>query len=227
MSRILVCIPIKPGINPVLRRKCEFSAVQMSAANREHRIEVRFDSRPVEKLATDARPWSRVARARNRLLESVDLSAWDHLLWIDADVVSYPADLPTRLLKANPEGVTAPMVLVEGGKQFYDWAAFVEKGCDTIQPESRERIHPRNLRHEPPYWSHAPAETNVEMDCVGTITMVPTWIYKLGIRYEDHPAFTDHYPICKTCRDAGRKVVVCRDVIAQHADLPKYGEEWH
>jgi len=203
-----------------------------------------LDYFPIPGLNTDSTPWSRVARARNAMLERINLKSYDHLLWIDADVVNYPADMPMRLLEANPDGVSAPMVLIQGSDQFYDWAAFVMQGKSRIMPTSRKRVWGRNLAHQPPYWhlheppqvendrSARPAWMNlpdrlVEMDCVGTITMVPAWIYLDGVRYEDHPAFTDHFPICAHCIKMGKRVVVVRDIIAKHADLPKFGESWH
>ena len=53
-------------------------------------------------------------------------------MWIDSDLVEIPPDLPTTLVTANPDGVTAPMVLIEepgpvGPNQFYDTTAFVLK----------------------------------------------------------------------------------------------------
>ena len=119
------------------------------------------------------------------------------------------------------------MVFVEGSNRFYDYTAFIQQGRSHMSPDDGSLIPSRNLNHDAPYWPDAPDSINVPMDCVGTITLVPTWIYLQGARYEDHPAFTDHYSICKACRDAGKNVVVCRDLIAQHADLPKYGEQWH
>jgi hypothetical protein len=178
------------------------------------------------------------------MLTRMAIMEWDYLLWVDADVVDYPLDLPTRLIDSNPTGVSAPMVLIEGRKDFYDWAAFVMKGKDTIKPTNRHRVWGRNIQHEPPYWNecdshtedgppeaakpqwYEPKERVVEMDCVGTIVMVPTRIYAHA-QYEDHPAFTDHHPICKAARDLGLKVTVDRGTVAYHADLPKWGEQWH
>jgi len=243
--RILACIPIKPSLNPQLREICCSLASLLAVENPKHDIGVFFDYTPVAKLPTDSRAWSRVARARNRLLDRITIKEWDYLLWIDADVVKYPLNMPTKLIDGNPDGVSAPMVFVEDTSRFYDWAAFVMKGKDNISPESNKNIRGRNLHDQPPYWHeyvnkfnllklkmeadplwYQPNETIVEMDCVGTITMVPTWVYQYA-RYEDHPAFTDHYPICKACRDHGKKVTVDRSIIAYHADLPKYGETWH
>lgn len=216
----------------------------LPASNPELSMALFIDESPVESQPTDKNPWSKVARIRNAMLGKINLDAWDYLLWIDADVVGYPLDMPRRLIRGNPTGVSAPLVLIQDRDEFYDWAAFVMRGADTILPEDRHRVWGRNLAHKPPYWHHhapfkieddrnarpnwyRPPTDIVEMDCVGTITMVPAWVYLEGARYEDHPAFTDHYPICKSVRDSGGKVTVDRTITAYHADLPKFNEAWH
>jgi hypothetical protein len=160
------------------------------------------------------------------MLTKIDVNHYDYLLWIDADIIDFPLDMPSRLIEGNPTGISAPMVLIEGSNTFYDYTAFVIKGQDHIEPRSRNCIHGRNLKPQSPYWINVPTETVVELDCVGTITLVPSWVYKFA-RYEDHPAFTDHYPLCKAVRDAGLKVTVDRSLLAYHANLPAYGESWH
>lgn len=226
-QRILVAIPLKPTLNLGLKRLAFEKAMALSTANAPHELTVQFDFRPVAGLPGDNTPWSRVARARNALLDSVRVEAFDYVLWIDADVVDYPPNLPSRLLAANPGGVTAPMVLIEGSDVFYDWAAFIMKGKDHIAPHDRRRMGGRNMDPRPPYWPAQPTGDVVELDCVGTVVMVPTRMYLEGARYEDHPAFTDHYPICKKMRELGGKVCVDRTTTVRHADLPKWGEAWH
>lgn len=243
MSRILACIPVRPTLNVGLKTRCRELADALASGNPGHTLSLFVDETPIGPDPADCRPWSKVCRVRNRMLDQIRLDEYDYLLWIDADVVAYPADLPTRLLAGNPDGISAPMVLIEDRDQVYDWAAFVMAGKDSFLPTDRRRVWGRNLAHEPPHWHeheppqveddgtarprwYEPAAAVVDMDCVGTITMVPTWIYRTA-RYEDHPAFTDHYPLCRACRRAGRRVTVDRSVIACHADLPKWGESWH
>ena len=101
--------------------------------------------------AEDERPLSKTARLRNRMLDSIDLHAFDYLLWIDSDVIEIPADLPTTLINANPTGVTAPLVLIEepgplGKNQFYDTTAFVLKGrSDFAQNDSSPYVQDRSV----------------------------------------------------------------------------------
>lgn len=227
MSRILVIVPAKPQMHAELKRRCMVSALAMLEANR-HEMAFLFDWTSEAKQPGDATPWSVVARVRNRIVDGLSLDRWDYLLWIDADVIDYPADLPTRLIQSNPEGVSAPMVLIEdSARLFYDFAGFIIRGRDHVRHDTRMLVRGRNLSHEPPYWPIEPTQDVVEMDCVGCVMMVPAAIYRAGGRYEDHPLFTDHYPICRKAREMGRRVTVCRSLVTTHANLPKYGEAWH
>ncbi len=66
---------------------------------------------------------------RQALVEE-HLGEHDYVLWIDADVVDYPPDLPSRLIERDPLGISAPLVLAAGGGgRFYDTAGFVEEGA--------------------------------------------------------------------------------------------------
>jgi hypothetical protein len=228
MSKILISIPIKTSLNPILTEKIFNLVSKFPIANPGHEITVMFDFESVVKDPLDAiTPWMKVYKARNTLLAKVDLKLFDYFLWIDADVIDFPLDMPSRLIAGNPDGVSAPMVLIEGRTTFYDYTAFVIKGQDNRNLDNRQWILGRNLTPHHPYWPAEPKETVVELDCVGTVTMVPSWIYQNGVRYTNHLTFTDHHPICLACREAGKKVTVDRSIIAYHADLPKYGEQWH
>ncbi|MDP9172626.1 MAG: hypothetical protein M3O30_02010 [Planctomycetota bacterium] len=232
--RVLVVIPAKTDLHPLLKQRCMELALSLVGANPGLELGLFFDWTSEPKLQDDRYHGSKIARIRNRIVDSVDLGRWDHFLWVDADVVQYPADMPSSLLALNPNGVSAPLVLIEEmGNRFYDVAAFVIKGRDVVDPTNRTITLGRNLSHDPPYWWPASAmpkvgdSVAVPMDCVGTITMVPTMLYRKGVRYVDHPAFTEHYPICKAARDAGLPVTAHVNLLAYHACLPKYGENWH
>ena len=226
MSKILICIPIKPTLNPILLQKCLELIGKLPAANPDHQVSTYLDFERVPSEPGDCRPWSKVARARNRMVSRIEPDNYDYLLWIDADVIDYPLDLPTKLIQGNKDGISSPMVMIEGGDTFYDWAAFILAGKDHIRPDYRERIEGRNINPNAPYWPTEPSEQIVDMDCTGTICMVPSWIYK-HCKHEDHPAFTDWFPLAKVCRDHGKRVTVDRSIKAVHAYLPKYGEAFH
>lgn len=217
---VLVALLIKPGMNSTLEDRC----LEL-ARNLEGDIAFHIDREPVIGRVTDATPWAKVARARNRVLEAQTWRKFSHILWVDADIVDYPPDLLTVLLQGNEDGMTAPLVLIEGSEVFYDWSAFILKGRAYVDPNNRQPVPGRNISTFPPYiWETQPI---VDMDGVGSVVLVNTDIYRAGARYEDHPAFTDHFSVAEVCRSLGRRVTLDRRVTAYHADLPKYGEAWH
>lgn len=226
MANILIAVPIKPNLNATLLNQCLTLIGKLPVNNPNHTFTTLLDFTPISKTPQDYTPWSKVYKARNLMLSKVNLKDYDYILWIDSDVVDYPLDMPTRLIDGNPNGVSSPMVMIEDLNIAYDWAAFIQLGKDHIDPTNRNRIEGRNINPHHPYYTDGAKTGLVNMDCVGTITLVPTWIYNFA-RYEDHPAFTDHHPICKACRDNGKTVTVDMNCVAYHANLPKYGEQWH
>lgn len=232
MSRVLICIPTKPTLCPALKLKAHELSARLPDANPDHDITIMHDYRKIESLPTDYTPWSKVTRARQLLLDTIDCFKFDYLLWIDADVVEYPADMPSRLIKANPKGIAAPMVFIEGQPtRLYDWAGFVQSGRDHIEPTNRWNIIGRNLQHEPPHWDKEPEGRIVPMDVVGTVVLVHSDIV-IGHQFHDAPAMTDWLTLCQKARKiyGSSGVVVDRDCVAMHADLGsgKYeGEVWH
>jgi hypothetical protein len=227
--RILVMIPIKPSLHTLLRLKCYALAGRLAEFNPQHELSLYFDSRPEPAQPGDSTPWSKVTRIRNKALEAVNWQAFDYICWIDADVVEYDYGIISALVQLADGGVAAPMVLIEKwGQRFYDYCAFVIAGQSHVQPTNRKQVRGRNLAFDPPYWYPTlPREDVVPMDCVGTFYVVHTDIYRSGVRHEDHPAFTDHFPICAKAREMGRRVVVDRRLVVKHANLPMYGEAWH
>ncbi len=176
--RVLVLIPIRPGLNPELQARCSGRACALPLQNPTLEIMVVFDYREMDKRDADRTPWSKVARVRNRMLHTVDWMHFDYVLWIDADVIDYPPDLPTRFIAQAPLAITAPLVLVEGKPWFYDTCAFIIKGQSGVRPDHLPEIAGRNLAHAgAPYWPVEPTEQLVEMDCVGTLLLVPTRVY--------------------------------------------------
>lgn len=89
----------------------------------------------------------------------------------------------------------------------------------------------------------------VEIDCCGAMYIMPSNILKRDhtddtfdkltavmkrhgvaptkkVRFEDHPCFTDHYPVCRSHRDYGGKIHMDLGSIAMHANLPEYDIPW-
>lgn len=222
-----------------------------------------FENINIPKKDTDYTPWSRVARARNYMMERINLDDWDYLYWIDSDIVEYNPELPKRALSLNPKGITAPVMCIEESNIFYDWCGYIPRHNTIQKPDKLGYIYGRQIGLIPPYDSRLKKKQTlnpplkyddnelVELDCVGCMYIVPTYIFKCQykkktkeklrqildkhnsphkldnkVRYEDHPAFTDHYPVCCALIDEGEKIYLDRLSIGYHADLPKYGLTW-
>jgi hypothetical protein len=102
-----------------------------------------------------------LARSRNHLLfHALDDEAW--VLWLDVDVIEYPADLIERLLAAGKEIVQPHCVLEYGGPTF-DCNGWRDQG----------RLHLDDLR---------PEGELVELDAVGgTILLVSADLHRDGL----------------------------------------------
>lgn len=216
--QVLVPMIFKPDLNPWLLRRMRENLAKLIRCNPRFAIDVvefdePFTNEPGERI------WAKVGRARNHVIEQQLLRRHEYVLWIDADIVRYPADILTTLHAANPDGITAPAVMIEDDNKFYDWAAFVE------QDDAGDLV---TFSPEAPYWRFPDRIQNgrLELAGVGSMYLMPAWPYKLGARHADTP-WTDHWPICETVRRANSKVVCLTEVRVDHAELPRYGEPWH
>lgn len=52
----------------------------------------------------------------------------EYVLWLDGGVVEYPEDLVAKLHAVNPDGITAPLVLLEGS----DSIQYHQRFCGAI-----------------------------------------------------------------------------------------------
>ena len=230
MHRVVVLVPMRPSLNPLLQERCWQLAHSLVGGCPHLDLTFVFDCQRETKQESDYTPWSKVTRCRNRMTKTIDTQAFDYVAWIDADVVDYPPDILARLIHVNPNGVTAPMVLVENSDRFYDTAAFIVFGTCHRDPNNRAFLSGRNLTHTPPYWSGEPSTDVVQMDCVGTFYVCPAAVYRDGLQHTDHPSFTDHFVLCAKARADLMPVVVDRRLTVYHADLgsDRYeGESWH
>jgi hypothetical protein len=225
---ILVPLIIKPNTNPFFKQRCLELVSKLPSNNPEHTFEVVMDETPIKTQLGPNTPWNKVTVARNQILAKVDLTKFDYVMWFDADVIDYPPDLPTKLIKTNPEGVTAPWISIEDTARFYDTSAFIFLGKEHIEPNNRNVIIGRQIPNDPPFFPSSLDVSNpvLEMAGVGTVVLVKSDIYKHA-KHENHPAYTDWFSICVACRELGRKVICDRTVTAVHANLPKHGEQWH
>jgi UDP:flavonoid glycosyltransferase YjiC (YdhE family)/glycosyltransferase involved in cell wall biosynthesis len=134
-------------------------------------------------------PRSRLARSRNQLLERA-LGAEEWVLWIDADVADWPADVIERLLAADKEIVVPNCIVAPGGRTFdynsfrlrpdaasLDWSPYVIDGV--LQPPvGFGRLYLNELRRY----------SLVELDAVGgAMLLVRAALHRKGLRFPDEP----------------------------------------
>nr|AKA59402.1 hypothetical protein [uncultured bacterium AB_162] len=107
-----------------------------------------------------------LAKSRNHLLMRA-LVDEDWVMWLDVDVISYPADILRRLLATGKDVVTPHCVLAPGGRTF-DLNAWVDGG----------RVHMGAMRG---------GSELVELDAVGgTMLLVRADAHRDGLNF---PAF--------------------------------------
>lgn len=204
MSRILICTPYRQTTHPALLERWDAQAAALGL--------------DTLRLPDSGAPWlndgrfSAHARARNAVLEDIDLGAYDYLFWVDIDLVVWPAELLDWALTHNPDGVTAPAVVLDRYiDRFYDTWGFLEAG--------------RPAALYPPWFQQAGSV--VTLDSVGCCYLIPAAVYRDGARYGDTPGATEHLSVMRACQAQGRRVVANLELRAVHAYLPEYGEALH
>jgi hypothetical protein len=224
--KILVLIPVKKNISPQLDRLAQIQSNRLPEANPYHWVTVVLDRRgPGDNMGVPGGCFPQPSRAQSlaRLRQAmVDdyLKDNDFVLWIDADISEYPADLPSRLVERCGGGIAAPLVLhapsVNPSGQFtesdfYDTLGFKENGG--------------KARNKPP-WFDQPGPV-YDLTSVGCVYLVPRAVYDAGGRHDFILGETEHYSVCQKAREMGLPVRAFDDLRAYHAYLPDYGECWH
>jgi len=251
--RVIVMFPKRKEIHPRIDELAQSALNALRDGNPNLDLSLFIFDEHVPKIASDGRPLSKTVRIRNIMMSRIQMAKeFDYVMWIDSDLVAYPPDLPSKLIRSNPHGVTAPLVLLEepgplGTDQFYDTTAFVLK-CTVNPSDPSPYLEGRNVDRLYPYVQRGDTTctrelTNVSslercsnyilndvesMDGVGTIYIVSADIYSEGmVLYEDHPAFTEHFSIAAHARRMGRPVLMYTRAVARHANLLLYGETFH
>ena len=93
---ILIAQPRNPHNPPALTAVADALLARLHAANPTLDLDVQVDSAPI-KVPADSPAYTRHACARNHLIDTRLRDEHTHVLWIDSDLIDYPADLPTRL----------------------------------------------------------------------------------------------------------------------------------
>lgn len=213
MPNILVLQPIRPNHPPALRQRAN-ELLRAMELNNDMSFDIRQDDRA---LAIPPHPslYMRHATVRNYMLDTYLRAEHDYVLWVDSDLVDYPADLPSRLLAANPDGITAPLALLSETsgypKRFYDIGGFVEQG-------NRARMFP-------PWFDQA--GDVIDLDSVGCCYLAPAALYRDGVRYSPPPTdyYVEHWSVMREAKRRGYRICCLTDCAAVHAWMPDYGLE--
>lgn len=209
MSNILILQPIAPSHPTELREIAAALLAALPGANPGMHFDIAVDDSAVPILPHPSK-YARHAAVRNHMLDTYLEPRHTHVLWIDSDLVEYPDNLPTRLMEANPDGITAPLALLDkAGDRFYDIGGFIERG-------ERFRLAPPYCSQDGPVW---------ELDSVGCCYLVPAWLYHEGVRYSP-PAtdyYVEHWSVMQQAKRRGVRIVAVRDLVVKHAWLPSFG----
>lgn len=220
--RVLVLQPIRPDHPPALRVQAAQLLHSLHAANGDMTFDICQDDAKLEIPAHESR-YIKHATVRNYMIDTYLRAEHDAVFWVDSDLISYDADLPTRLHTANPGGITAPLALLAepspyGRDRFYDIGGFVEDG--------------RSARGYPPYFDQA--GDVIEMESVGCCYLIPADVYRAGVRYTPPPCDrwqvdgrmeyrVEHNSVMAEARAQGYRVCCLTTARCVHAWLPSYG----
>lgn len=214
MSRILIVIPIHRKLAYPLQCRAMGLAHRIIAQTPEYQFGLWLDFREVEPREGEVHR-QRVCRVADETLKAMDLEQWDYVLWVDADVVDYPPTLVSTFLSQNPTGITAPLPLVEGTERLYDTLGSIDAGG-------------KHLVHDFPYWEEAPTfDRFAPMQCVGMMFLCPAYIFSFTGVPDCGEGYPGWWTACQFAHLKSLPVLMDRETIAYHADLPAHGHEWH
>lgn len=132
-----------------------------------------------------------IAKARNDLLQATLEPHHDWVLWIDADVIDYPADVATRLI-ATGERIVVPNCVLDPGGPSFDLNSFLS----TATPSRVElyRHVKDGLLQPPAYWAYRRHLDDLRyLDRVplngvgGTMLLVDADCHRAGLRFPELP----------------------------------------
>ena len=227
---LLIAIIAKPDLHPDLRSRC----IDLASQVVRHRVNIGtfgniemgiFDQAIEIVQPKNTGQYWKLAEARNALIDMHLKPQHKWVFWVDADIVQYSPDLPAKLYRANPTGITAPMVFIDNTDLFYDTLGFIEGG--------------HRLLRNAPYFRYLNGSDLVELDSVGCLYLIPADVLRKS-RYASLPynssqghwsiertGHTDHWPVMQAARSLGLQVACLKTEIAYHCNLPQFGEVWH
>lgn len=163
---------------------------------------------------TERSKYQRLAILRNTALEVGLKEHHDYVMMIDSDI-SFREDLVQRLVTSleRTDGVVmAPMIYVENTEFFHDILAFVKDGVNFVNIYPYHEVLPRY-------------SGIIEMDSVGDCFLVRARDIK-NTKFEGDGQ-SEQIGFCQNIRKNGGKIYMDKRIVVHHADLPKYGLEWH
>lgn len=243
---ILVLQPVNP-VHQTARRADGVSLdavaaqllARLPAANPGMAFDIRRDATAIPAPPSPSR-YARHAAVRNYMLDTYLRPEHTQVLWIDSDLVDYPADLPTQLADAEAvctvcgtseysvritldaydcgtcgnawasSSITAPLVLLD-----QCGARFYDIG-GFIEGGRRFPLMPPYSLQDGPCWA---------LDSVGCCYLAPAWLYQAGVRYSPPPTdyYVEHWSVMTEARARGVRIVAVPGLVARHAYLPEYG----
>jgi len=245
---ILVLQPTRPSNPPALRARADALLSSLEGANPGMVFDVCQDDSAVPIPPHPSR-YMRHATVRNYMLDRYLRPEHTHVLWIDSDLIDYPADLPTLLIGAGDKlrkccpccGYSIPVWL---GGNGYDCAECgnaweVQPATHTIAApfamldRCQDRFYDiggfvekgNRARMWPPHFDQQ--GDVIELDSVGCCYLAPAALYHDGVRYVPPPTdyYVEHWSVMQAARRRGYRIVALRDVKVVHAWLPDYGLE--
>lgn len=231
---ILILQPIAPDTAPALRARADELLARLEGANPGLTFDICQDDAALP-IPPHPSIYMKHATVRNYMLDRYLRPEHTQVLWIDSDLVEYPADLPSKLYHASlwwdcerrdwryyrddnhPINITAPLPLLSPTSgwpnRFYDIGGFIEHG-------SRARMFPP--------WFDQQGDV-IELDSVGCCYLAPAALYRDGVRYRSPPTdyYVEHWSVMQEAKRRGYRVVALTTVHVLHAWLPDYGMEAH
>jgi len=212
---VLVATPARPATAPVFLTMSESIYDSLTYGRRERA----FCDDPLPVSANGTGKYAGHAASRNRLIDLFLTDGHTHVLWLDVDLVTVPANLIERLLAISSEEIVAPHIYVErvdparpssfrNGGWFYDTGAFIQRG------QTRHMWNPNLPGLQ-------------EMDSVGCCYLAPAALYRTGARYAPEGDEIEHLSLMRQAKERGYRILTTDSILVEHCYLPKYGEPWH
>ena len=133
---VLVALPYKVSMPDKLAEALCSNLRAMECANPGFNLRLGLTSKVP--TADDAGGRGRIAMIRNMVIGEFLRPEHAFVFWLDADVVRLPADLIARLHAANPTGVSAPAVVVEGSNTTAWHRAYCHRNdCAAVWQQQR------------------------------------------------------------------------------------------